>query len=173
MDKKRKSLGRNLAIGCIISVLLICLLMGAAGFNTYYRGMIDKYQTYLHDLLELTLTELDADDLARCIETGEKSEAFEHTQEFINRLKETYAIEYIYIVKPLNTNETDNMMDVMAGITAAEKAKDEEFYSVRLGELTGTDYSAEVAVKYLNGMNARRRLLYHRSSARDPRFPDR
>ena len=124
-NKKLRSLGRSLRIGCIISVLVICLLMGAVGFNTYYRGMINKYQTYLHDLLALTLTEIDGDDLEHCIESGQKSDAFAQTQEFINRIKETYEIEYIYIVKPLNTDETDNMMNVMAGITAADKAESE------------------------------------------------
>ena len=153
-NKKLKSLGRSLRIGCIISVLVICLLMGAAGFNTYYRGMINKYQTYLHDLLALTLTEIDGDDLESCIESGQKSDSFEQTQEFINRIKETYEIEYIYIVKPLNTNETDNMMNVMAGITAEEKAENEDFFTVTFGELTGGNYSADVAAKYLSGMNA-------------------
>ena len=153
-NKKLSSLGRSLRIGCVVSVLIICLLMGTAGFGIYYRGMIRQYQTYLTDLLELIQTEVDGDDLAQCIETGRESDKFLKTQAFVDRLKEIYEIEYIYIVKPLNTDETDNMMNVMAAVTAAEREEDEEFYSVTLSALTGEDYSSEVAAKYLAGMTA-------------------
>ena len=153
MNKKRKSIGKTLLIGSASFILMICLFMGALGFQTYYNGTIDKYQTYLRDALQLAMTSFDGDDLQKCIETKTKSDSFEEAQVFLNTMKENYDIEYIYVIKPLNTNETDNIMDVMAGITAEEKATDIEFYSVTLGRLTGTDYSAEVAGRYLDAMN--------------------
>ena len=152
MYDNKKSLGRSLLLGCVLSVLCICLMMGAVGFMTYYRGMIERYQVYLSDLLNTTALSVDGDDLARCIETGEKSENFEETQQILNRIKENYDIHYIYMVRPLNTEQTDNMMDVMAGITAQEKAENEAFYSVTLGGLTGDYYTPEVAGNYLKGM---------------------
>ena len=100
------------------------------------------------------MTEIDGDDLEACIESGTKTKAFEQTQGFLNRVRETYDIQCIYIVKPLNTDASDNMMNVMAGITAREIEEDEAFYSVELGETTGTDYSPAVAAKYLSGMDA-------------------
>ena len=155
MFDKRKSIGRSLLFGCVLSVLCICLLMGAVGFTTYYRGMIERYQVYLRDLLHTTALSIDGDDLARCIETREKSEKFEAVQKILDRIKENYDIHYIYCVRPLNTEETDNMMDVIAGITAKEKEEDEAFYSVTLGGLTGNYYSPEVAALYLKGMEAK------------------
>ena len=152
MYDNKKSLGRSLLLGCVLSVLCICLMMGAVGFMTYYRGMIERYQVYLSDLLHTTALSVDGDDLARCIETGEKSDRFEETQQILNRIKENYDIHYIYMVRPLNTEQTDNMMDVMAGITAQEKAENEAFYSVTLGGLTGDYYTPEVAGNYLKGM---------------------
>ena len=151
MHTNNRSLGRSLLLGCVLSVLCICLMMGAVGFMTYYRGMIERYQVYLSDLLHTTALSVDGDDLARCIETGEKSENFEETQQILNRIKENYDIHYIYMVRPLNTEQTDNMMDVMAGITAQEKAENEAFYSVTLGGLTGDYYTPEVAGNYLKG----------------------
>ncbi|MBP5278994.1 MAG: PP2C family protein-serine/threonine phosphatase, partial [Erysipelotrichaceae bacterium] len=121
---------------------------------TYYQGVIGKYQTYLNDLLNLTLTEIDADDLEKCIETKTKSEKYEESQDYLNRLKENYYIKYIYIVKPLNTNDNDNMMDVMAGITRQEAIEDYEFYSVKLGNLSDENYTADVAAKYLAAMDS-------------------
>ena len=152
MHTNNRSIGRSLLLGCVLSVLCICLMMGAVGFMTYYRGMIERYQVYLSDLLHTTALSVDGDDLARCIETGEKSDRFEETQQILNRIKENYDIHYIYMVRPLNTEQTDNMMDVMAGITAQEKAENEAFYSVTLGGLTGDYYTPEVAGNYLKGM---------------------
>lgn len=151
---KQKSIGKTLLIGVALFVLTTALILGTYGFWTYYNGMIGKYQTYLNDILKLTNTKIDIDDLQKCIETKTKSEAYEETQDFLNRIKENYSIEYIYIVKPLNTDPVDNMMDVMAGITDEEKEKDFEFYSVKLGNLTGDYYSEEVAGKYLSAMNS-------------------
>ena len=152
MHTNNRSIGRSLLVGCALSVLCICVLMGAVGFMTYYRGMIERYQIYLSDLLHTTALGIDGDDLARCLATGEKSENFEETQQILNRIKENYDIHYIYMVRPLNTEQTDNMMDVMAGITAQEKAENEAFYSVTLGGLTGDYYTPEVAGNYLKGM---------------------
>ena len=151
---KKKSIGKALLIGVAVFALEMSLILGAFGFVTYYQGVIGKYQTYLNDLLNLTLTEIDADDLEKCIETKTKSEKYEESQDYLNRLKENYDIEYIYIVKPLNTNDKDNMMDVMAGITRQEAIEDYEFYSVKLGNLSDENYTADVAAKYLEAMNS-------------------
>ncbi|MBQ3295995.1 MAG: SpoIIE family protein phosphatase [Erysipelotrichaceae bacterium] len=151
---KKKSIGKALLIGVAVFALEMTLVLGAIGFATYYRGVINRYQVYLNDILSLTLTEIDANDLEKCIESNNKSESFEKSQDFLNRVKETYDIEYIYIVKPLNTDEIDNMMNVMAGITAKEAKEDFEFYSVKLGELTGDGYTSEVAGKYLESMDS-------------------
>ena len=86
---KKKSIGKALLIGVAVFALEMSLILGAFGFVTYYRGVIGKYQTYLNDLLNLTLTEIDADDLQKCIETKTKSEKYEESQDYLNRLKET------------------------------------------------------------------------------------
>ena len=154
MNKRKKSLGTTIQIASLVAILVASVLVGVNGFSIYFRGMMSQYTTYLTSVLNLALTEIDGDDLESCIESGTKSEAFEQTQGFLNRVRETYDVQYIYIVKPLNTNEQDNMMNVMAGITTREIEEDEAFYSVELGETTGTDYSPDVAAKYLAGMDA-------------------
>ncbi len=155
MENKKKSISRALLIGTTVLVLIICLLMGAFGFAAYVNTVLKKDQAYLRDILQLTERQIDGNDLEKCIETKTKSDKFEDTQNFLDQVKESYDdVEYIYIIKPLNTNAVDNIMDVMAGITAEEKKEDFDFYSVKLGELTGEDYSAKVAGQYLKGLEA-------------------
>ena len=163
MKKYRNPLRRSVLIGCGAFIVLLCVTLSALGFVTYYLGMIEKYQTYIGDALELALTEIDGDDLKICIETGEKSAAFQHAQDYLDRLKESADFTFVYIVKPLNLNESDNMMDVMAGVTQAEREENEEFYSVTLGELTGDYYSPDVAGYYLDRMSGGDYVSYYRN----------
>ena len=163
MKAYRNPLRRSILFGCGAFIALLCLTLAALGFFIYYQGMIEKYQTYIGDALELTLTEIEPDDLKACMESGEQTQDWIWTQDFLDRVKELYDFAFVCIVKPLNTNDTDNMMNVMAGVTQAEREEDEELYSVTLGELTGEDYSAEVAGYYLARMHDGAYVSYYRN----------
>ena len=123
-NNKKKSISRALLFGTATLVLVICLLMGVFGFTAYVRTVLNKDQAYLRDVLQLTMKQIDPDDLEKCIENKTKSEKFELTQKFLDQVKDYYEdVEYIYIIKPLNTANVDNIMDVMAGITEREVKK--------------------------------------------------
>lgn len=150
-NKYNHPLSRKVLVGCAIFCIILCFLTGIVGAFNYYSGMIDKYQAYMEGILKYAMTEIDADDLEQCMVSGQKSEQYNATQDALNRIKENYQIEYIYIVKPLNTDESDNMMNVMAGVTEYERLHEADTL-VKLGELTGDAYSSEVAGKYLMKM---------------------
>ena len=164
MKTYRNPLRRSILFGCGLFVILLCMTLSALGFVIYYQGMIEKYQTYIGDALRLTMTEIDGEDLKACIESGEKSAQFERTQNFLDRIKENYGFTFVYIIKPLNLNESDNMMDVMAGMTAAEREALNGADSVTLGGLTGKSYSPKVVQFYLDAMNNGRKVSYYRNS---------
>ena len=150
---KRKSvnkLGRAVLINCILFALLISISAGALGFVIYYQGGIKNDQSYLSMLLDLSEEEIDGDDLKNCIETGETSELFDEMQLFLNDIKNNSEIQYIYAVLPLNTEETDNMMYVVTGVSDEER----ELYSdvISLGDLSGSENSPEVAQYFLDQM---------------------
>lgn len=153
-NKYNHPLGRKVLVGCAVFCIILCFLTGVVGGLNYYSGMIDKYQAYMEGILKYTLTEIDADDLENCITSGERSAQYDQTQDVLNRLKEEYQIEYIYIVKPLNTDASDNMMDVMAGVTEYERLHEKDTLT-QLGELTGDAYSSGVAGKYLKQMESK------------------
>ena len=158
MKNDRNSLSRSLLIGCAVFITLLSLIMGSIGFLTYYNGIVGRYETYLHDILKLAMTEIDGDDLERCVREKSKSEQYERTQDFLNRIKEYYDIKYIYIVKPMNLDETDNMMDVMAGITRAEAEED---------RLTGDYYSPEIVRYYMDACATPGEVSFYRNKSEE------
>ena len=167
MKNDRNSLSRSLLIGCAVFITLLSLIMGSIGFLTYYYGIVGRYETYLHDILKLAMTEIDGDDLERCVREKNKSEQYGRTQDFLNRIKEYYDIKYIYIVKPMNLDETDNMMDVMAGITRAEAEEDYDYYSVELGRLTGDYYSPEIVRYYMDACAIPGEVSFYRNKSEE------
>ena len=163
MKEYRNPLRRSILIGCGAFVALLCLTLAVLGFIIYYQGMVEKYQTYIEDALRLTMTQIEGEDLKGCIESGEKSEDFQWTQEFLDQMKEYHDFSFIYIVKPLNLNEVDNMMNVMAGTPEAERAELNGADSVALGELAGDSYSPNVVKYYLNRMDGGKEISYYRN----------
>ena len=163
MKKYRNPLRRSILLGCGVFVALLCLTLTLLGFFIYYQGMVANYQTYIGDALRLTLREIDGQDLKGCIESREKSGAFQRTQNFLDRVKEEYDFAFVYIVKPLNLNETDNMMDVMAGMTDEERGELNGTDSVTLGGLTGDSYPPKVVQYYLNRMDGGTEVSYYRN----------
>ncbi len=160
MQKKNKSISKSVLIGCAVFIILLSLALGGIGFLTYYNGMIGKYETYLHDALTFVNGRIDGDDMEKCLETGEKSESYEEAQELLNQIKDNYDIQYIYIVKPLNLNTSDNMQDVLAGVSKEEAEENLEYYSVTLGRLTGDYYSPDIVKYYLEAMNHPGEVLF-------------
>ncbi len=156
----KKRISRSLLVGTLVLLLLLGAGLGVLGSTTYKKGMMDRYQVLLESLLRLTKSQIDADDLAMCIETGVESAKFQEEQEFLDYMKNTCSIKYVYVVKPLNTEETDNMMNVIAGVSDEERILYADIL-VKLGELTGTEYSPEVAQMYLTRMDRSDSITYY------------
>ncbi len=151
-EKYKHPLGRIILFGCAVFSVFLCFILGAFGAVIYSQGMMDQYEGYMEGILRYAQTEIDGDALEECIRSGETNASYDKTQNVLNRIKENYEIEFIYIVKPLNTDKVDNMMNVMAGTTDYEKENEKESLVV-LGQYTGDAYSPEVAANYLRGMH--------------------
>lgn len=156
----KKTISRSLLSGTLLILLTLGVGLGVLGMVTYHSGMIGRYQAQLESLLRLTATQIDADDLAACMESGVKSAQYEKTQAYLDNMKETCDIKYIYVVKPLNTDATDNMMNVIAGVSEEERILYADML-VQMGELTGSEYSPEVAAVYFERMDRSDDITYY------------
>ncbi len=160
---RKRKISRSLLAGSLLTLVSLGLLLGLLGSYTYRRGMMKHYEAHLESLLRLTRSQIDADDLAACIASGEKSEQYEKEQAYLDSMKMTCDVKYVYVVKPLNTEETDNMMNVIAGVSDLEREQYADML-VQLGQLTGTEYSPEVAGIYLERMDRSDSISYFRNT---------
>lgn len=157
--KTNNNLSRSVLRVCLIFSLCLSLGVGALGFTTYTNGMMSNYQESLRSILTFMAAEIDGDDMEHCIETMETSAVYNRAQGIMDQIKETHAIEYIYIMKPLAPSGTDNMLYVMTGVTQAEM----EIYPIPilLGDLSGDEYDAKVSGYYIDCMNGGDDVSYY------------
>ena len=144
----KKPLGRSISIGCIAFIALLCLVLSIANQMIYKTGLYHRYEDHIRDILTFTRSQIDTDDLEKCIQTGEKSSKYLELQKFMDTFKDNANIHYLYVIRPLNDNPVDNVMDIIAAMSTYEKKYMPEM-EVTLNGLTGEGYSVESVRKYL------------------------
>lgn len=150
---------KSIAVGCSALAVALCLVLGVASYHAYRATILERYQAYETDLLTLVKSYIDVDDLARCLETGQKSEKYHELQRRMDQVKDSCNISFLYVVKPLNTSDHDNMQNVIAAMSADEWENLPEV-QVTLGGLTGDSYSSEAARKYCDAMAAHKSFAF-------------
>ena len=159
---RKRKLRTSLLAMTVVLVMLLSVVLAAAGFYIYRQDMIARYQNYAGDSIDFIARCIDGDDLEKCIETGEKSKKYEQLQALADDLKESHDLIYLYIIKPLKNDPPDNMMDVLAACTEYER-KYEADELTDLGVLTGDLYPEDVAEKYMARMDNDPEITYFRN----------
>lgn len=154
---KRRKLSRSMIITVIFFSIFLSALVGFIGFRTYLQGMIVRYETYIDGVLQISLMQIDGDDMEHCLATNTESEQYQKTREFLNQMKLSHEIAYIYGIIPLNLEETDNMKYLITGVTPEELAQG---IDVGLGKLSGSEYTPNVVQYYFDSMNGADETTY-------------
>ena len=154
MKEIRKPLKRSLLRGIALFIAVLCVCLSGAQYFSMRHAMYNQYESRIGSILNLALSGIDADDLRECIRTGTKSEQFQKTQSILDSIKEQTGVHYLYIIVPLNSAPTDNIMNVMAAVTPYEYENEPEEAIVTLNSLSGDAYSSDTARKYCDAYQA-------------------
>lgn len=145
----KRPLGRSITIGCLAFVALLCLVLSVVNYSTYKASLYRRYESHIRDILNFTRSQIDADDLAKCLKSKFKSPKYRELQKFMDTFKDNADIHYLYLIRPLHDGPVDNVMDIIAAMSSYEKEYMPEM-EVKLGGLTGEGYSVESVRKYLD-----------------------
>jgi hypothetical protein len=161
-DSSKKQLKTTLLFMIVFLVVILTVFLAFSGSQIYRLDMISRYQNYAGDAINFMASQIDGDDLDKCINTGEKSEAYNSLQHLMDEYKETHDLLYLYAIKPLKNEPPDNMMDVIAATTAYEREYEADELT-DLGNLTGDIYPADVAANYIARMDHDPTVTYFRN----------
>ena len=87
MNEIRRPLKYSIMPGCLLFILSLCLVLNISVYMNYRNSLYDRHQAYIRDLLHFIASNMDVDDLKKCVETGEKSKHFHELQAFLDNLK--------------------------------------------------------------------------------------
>ena len=148
MNGIRRPLKKSLLCGILLFVFVLCIILIGVQYFTIRRSLYRQYESRLVSILNYAESRIDADDMAECIRTGKESDRFRNAQKSLDEIKEQTGVHFLYVIIPLNTEQTDNVRNVMAAATRYEYENEPETI-VHLNDLTGDDYSPEAAKRYL------------------------
>ena len=144
----KRPIRRSFITGCVLFILVLCIMLVSVSYSGFRHTLYSKYENYMTNILNYTAAHIDADDLDRCINSGQESAKLRDLSKFLDDLKENMDMEFIYIVVPLNDNDTDNMQSIIAGYSREDRAEgSDRVFDFKSS--TGDYYSSETAKKYL------------------------
>ena len=147
MEKTKKKLSRSLSLAVEIFTVLLSICLGIVGYQTYYKGMIQKYKEYERTILNLASQKIDWDGIEEAIASGKENAAHKALGERLDFVKSNSEIAWLYLIEPLNDSSIDNMKYICTGNTQRDY---EDGMTARLGDLTGNEFPADVAKQYLD-----------------------
>jgi diguanylate cyclase (GGDEF)-like protein len=153
MRTHKKPLNRGITKVCVTFILFLCITLSVTNLYIYSKYVYDDYRGYITDILNYVMSNIDADDLKHCIETGEESEKYKETLLLMDNLMEHFTdIHYLYSVKPLNTEATGSVMSVLSAERYYDRYVDTEG-NLYLGWISDTEYDSETASVLFDIMN--------------------
>ena len=152
MKTVRRPLKKSILKGIGIFTLVLCVFLSVVQYFLLRATLYSQYENRISQVLKYAASAIDADDMAECIRTGIPSETYSRTRRELDLIKARTGVHYLYMVIPLDAEETDNIQNVMVAATPEEYEQERrgEISLPRLNELSGTDYSRNVARKYLD-----------------------
>ena len=142
MRTYKKPLGRSIAFGCILFTAILCLTLSVLNYYNQRDALYRRYESHITDILRFVSSNIDGEDMKRCIDTGEESETYKKTLRLMDQIMNTFSIHYLYAVKPLNLNETGNVMSVLSAEDDYNRYVDTEG-NLYLGWISDDEYDVE------------------------------
>ena len=141
MRTYKKPLRRSIAVGCILFTAILCLALSVLNYYNQRDALYLRYQSQITDILHYVDSHIDDEDLKHCIETTEESEKYKETLLFMDEIMNEFSIHYLYAIKPLNLNDTGNVMSVLSAEDDYNRYEDPEG-NLYLGWISEDEYDA-------------------------------
>ena len=164
MDKKEKKsvtrpMWRSITIGCILFIIILCIVMGVTSWLNYRRTLYQRYEAYITDILEFVDRHIDDDDLAECVKTLQRSEKYDELEKFMDGIKEDFDIHYLYILTPVHKNGKARILSIVSAESYYDRYIDTEG-NLYLGWVSDDEYDEETVNKLFTFMDKKEIVFY-------------
>lgn len=149
-SKFKKPLKRSVSIGCFLVAISISIIISIISYNALKAAVLDEYEARMTDILNHVSYNIDSEDLAMCVETFQPSDKYWELQDYMDSFMETMKIHFLYIIVPLDTEESGNVYNILSADTKYGRTYEPDGYE--LGTLLEDIYTYDEIMKYYNAM---------------------
>ena len=154
-----KPLWKSITIGCLLFIVLLCMLLGLISFFNYRNSLYERYESYITDILHYVDRHIDDDDLSECVKTLNRSEKFEELEDFMDGIKEDFGIHYLYILTPIHKNGESKIMSIISAESYYDRNIDTEG-NLYLGWISDDEYDEETVERLFGHMQKKDIIFY-------------
>ncbi len=159
MANPKRTMHKSLTIGCIVSILCLCLFLAIPCYFLFSSALYRQYDRDLEHVIDHVERYADADDLRRCAESGVPSESYASLQERLNGLVDDFGLMYLYIVIP------DESRGVMVNLISATSERERQAGETDMPLLAEEDgYSQRVLRQFAAVWDARETVCFEEES---------
>ena len=164
-DKKapQQPMWHKIVFGCTSFILILCFLLGITSYFNYHRALYKRYEAYITDILKYVDRHIDHDDLAKCVQTLERSEKFDELEKFMDGIKEDFDIHYLYILTPIHKNGEPKILSIISAESYYDRYIDTEG-NLYLGWVSDDEYDAETVNKLFTFMQKKEIVFYEEAT---------
>ncbi|MBO4617649.1 MAG: diguanylate cyclase [Lachnospiraceae bacterium] len=122
--KVRNPLSRTIIIGGVVFAIVFGLAVAGISYKIFEKRMMNLYTKHITSIMNLTLANIDVDDLAECIATQEPTDKFKELIAYVDQARINYDLSTITIVYPEKVNGRVEIMQVLSGLYPEERYGD-------------------------------------------------
>ena len=153
MKTRKRYLNQSITAGCIVFLIILSVFMSVANLSLHGSYVYSDYRKYITDILGYVSDHIESEDLKQCIETGEESGKYRETLLLMDDLINHYHdIHYLYVITPLNTRDTGNVMSVLSAERYYDRYVNTEG-NLYLGWISDDEYDSKTAAQMMEIMN--------------------
>ena len=148
----KKPIKRSIIIRLFLFFLFMSITVGYLTFRGYRDSTRSNYRTNLRGAIDYVISNMDADDLDNCIKTQTKSPKYEQLRLLLDKMVDTFDLQYVYIMVPLNTDGKDSQLYVMESHSAEEYAQGK--YRDMFCKTSGDEYPVKASRNFMKAYNS-------------------
>ncbi len=159
MEKPRKTIQKSVTVGCILSVLLLCVLLSVPCYLLFSSALYRQYDARLGNVLSYVEHRTDADDLRQCIRSGQPSESYRLLEKLLEDVADDFDLYFLYIVIP--AEERGVMVNVVSATNTAQRGGEK----IEIPMLAESEaYAPKMLHKYAAVWDSRETCYFEESS---------
>lgn len=142
-EKYKNPLKLSITLRCIFFVIVLGAIITFVDFEAFQKSLTQRNKIYLSDILKFVEKNIDKDDLSECSRTRTKSARYYQLEQMINTIVNSYNVDNMYIIKPLNISDKDNALCIINKITI-DTTSDDKAKLYALGDIFHSTFSPEL-----------------------------